>query len=149
MASPLHDNPKSPKGEKPKDAPEKKPAPKPDEKDAGEKKMADKAKAAPDADEPKKGGYLGGDSEPGEGSAKREVEDAASAGMSPKDKFMEGMKGIQKRHESERRDFHGNHREALRQMAGRHGKEIADHFDMSMPAESEAAPAATDGGGEE
>lgn len=42
------------------------------------------------------------------------------------DKFIEAMKGLHKQHETERRDYHGNHREALRQMASRHEKAFRD-----------------------
>lgn len=121
MASPLHDNPRSRSEEK------KKPEEKPDEKSATEKKAAEKAK--PEEKKP-------------EGEEKPEGDEEASAG----DKFAEGMSKIEKRHEGERRDAHGNHREMLRQMASRHAKEIADHFDMSLKpgeaAEGEGAPAA-------
>lgn len=133
MASPLHDNPRSSKEGKKE---EKKPEEKPDEKAAAEKKATDKAKD--------------GDGEKPMAEGEKPEGEAAS---SPKDMFMDGMKSIQKRHESERRDTHGNHREALRQMAGRHGKEIADHFDLhfgegggtaaaAKPDTGEAAPAA-------
>lgn len=69
------------------------------------------------------------------------------------DKMSAGLKEIHKRHESERRDFHGNHREALRQMATRHEKdlrEFMDGFDAGeaegddMEAEAEMADAAVD-----
>jgi len=116
MANPLHDNARS-KTEKKAD--DKKPEEKPDEKAAIEKKAAEKPK------EPE-----GEDADGAEG----------EAAASPKDAFMDGMKNMKKRHEGELRDAHGNHREMLRQMAARHGKEIADHFDMHMP--NEAAPAA-------
>lgn len=123
--SPLHDNPRSSK-----DA-EKKPEETPAEKKAGE--VA--AEAAGGEEKPK-------------------VEEKPSAAeekaASPKDLFLDGMKAIRKRHESEMRDHHGNHRESMRQMASRHTKEIADHFDMHGAAEdkpsAEGAPA--EGGGE-
>jgi hypothetical protein len=107
MASPLHDNPRSKSDKKE----EKKPDEKPEEKAAVEKKAAEKPKEPDAAEKP---------------------EEAGEAEPSKKDMFMDGMKAIQKRHESERRDFHGNHREAMRQMANRHSKEIADHFDLSL-----------------
>lgn len=114
MASPLHDNPKSPKKSE-----DKKPEEKPDEKAAIEKKAAEKPKEA-------------------EGDGEKPAAEGEAA-ASPKDMFMDGMKNIKKRHESEMRDAHGNHREMLRQMAARHGKEIADHFDLNMPGETSAA----------
>lgn len=134
MASVLHDNPRS-KTEKKSDE-------KPDEKTATEKKAAEKAK--PEEKKPE-----------GEGK-KPEGEEGVEETMSPKDKFMEGMQNIQKRHEGERRDFHGNQKEAMRQMQARHGKEIADHFDLGMrdggaPGEGEVAAApvpAASGSGE-
>lgn len=122
MANPLHDNDRSKSMSKKDD---KKPEEKPDEKAAIEKKAAEKPK------EPE------GDGE------KPAAEGEAAA--SPKDMFMDGMKAIQKRHESERRDTHGNHREALRQMASRHGKEIADHFDLHF-GQGETPAAAPSGG---
>jgi hypothetical protein len=122
--SPLHDNPRSSKGEKPKEeaAPEKA-AEKPAEGDGGAAAPAAEAKAAP----------------------------AEEKAASPKDMFLDGMKAIRKRHESEMRDHHGNHRESMRQMASRHTKEIADHFDMHGAGEAKAdegAGAPAEGGGE-
>lgn len=60
-------------------------------------------------------------------------------------KLIEGLKALHKAHETERRDYHGNHREALRQMAGRHEKQIKDMMDQHMAGMGEAAPAADAG----
>lgn len=49
---------------------------------------------------------------------------------SPRDKFMEGLKAIRKRHEKERADYHNGHREHLRGMSARHDKEFSDHYDL-------------------
>lgn len=127
MASPLHDNPKSPKSSEKKDdkkPEEKKPESGGDEKAAIEKKASEKPKEA-DGEKP---------AAEGEGAA------------SPKDEFMDGMKNIQKRHESERRDFHGNAREQMRQMGSRHNKEIADHFDLKFGKGETPAAAGPDAG---
>lgn len=57
---------------------------------------------------------------------------------------------LHKRHEGERRDFHGNQRDALRKMVARHDKEIkalqvAQEAEMAgaaaVPGEGNAAPA--------
>lgn len=136
MANPLHDNARS-KADKPKDkADDKKPEAGGDEKAAIEKKATEKP--------------AGESNGPGEGIMKKPSEDkpvadAGDEGASKKDMFMDGMKAIQKRHESERRDMHGNHREALRQTASRHGKEIADHFDLHF-GQGETPAAAPAGG---
>lgn len=120
--NPLHDNARSSK-----DA-EKKPDPSPAEKKAGEE-AADAA---------------GGEEK--EPKAETKAETAEEKPASPKDLFMDGMKAIRKRHEGEMRDHHGNNREAMRQMASRHTKEIGDHFDLNFGAggTSEKEPA---GGG--
>ena len=55
---------------------------------------------------------------------------AGSPDAAMKDKFLEGLKMIQKRHETERMEHHGQMREAHRTMGRRHNKEIADHFDL-------------------
>lgn len=106
--SPLYDKEK-PKGEEKPD-PEKKP----------------EAEAAADGGEEAPAGEADGAAAPADG----EAEEAAS----PKDLFLEGLKGIHKRHEKERMDHHGAMREAHRTMGSRHNKEIADHFDLSFGA---------------
>lgn len=71
------------------------------------------------------------------------------------DKLIEGMKTLAKQHEAERRDAHGNQREALRQMQGRHEKQMRDMMDTHMaemggqPAGGEPAPGAAAAGGAE
>lgn len=52
--------------------------------------------------------------------------------MVAKDKFMDAMKGMAKTQESERRDTHNNHREAMRMMHARHQKQANDLIDEHM-----------------
>ena len=54
------------------------------------------------------------------------AEKAMDKAKSASGKFIDAMKALHKQHESERRDYHGNHREALRQMAARHEKSFRD-----------------------
>lgn len=54
------------------------------------------------------------------------------------DKFLKAIGEVRKRHESERRDFHGTHREQLRQMAARHDKELGALIETHSPAEGNA-----------
>lgn len=68
---------------------------------------------------------------------------AANDGLSQdtKQKFIEALRSLHKTHETERRDFHGNMREAMRQMSGRHEKAIKDLMDSHMSGgEAEAQP---------
>lgn len=55
------------------------------------------------------------------------------------EKAMDGLKAMMKAHESERRDMHGNHREAMRQMHARHEKQMRDHMEQAMSAASGGA----------
>lgn len=80
---------------------------------------------------------------------------ASAEGGSPMDKFVGEMDAINKRHEAERRDHHGNSRDALRQMSTRHAKDFKDLAQRQademakmaapkdMPAEGEAPGGAT------
>ena len=65
--------------------------------------------------------------------AEKKAETAESKGLSKvtsqAEKMMEGLKALNKTHETERRDHHGNHREALRQMAARHEKGIKEFME--------------------
>lgn len=61
--------------------------------------------------------------------------------LSGTDKLIEGLKALNKAHETERRDFHGNHREALRQMASRHEKGIKDLMTSHADGMGGEAPA--------
>lgn len=63
---------------------------------------------------------------------------------SASEKFLKAIGEVRKRHESERRDFHGNHREMLRSMAARHDKEIGMLIEQHSPREGNANEA--DGG---
>lgn len=117
--NPLHDNSRSSGDEKPKE--EKKPEAKKPESAAEEKPAAEAAAEKP------------------AGEAEAPAAEAGPAEAGPKDKFLDGMKAIRKRHETEHRDFHGNNREAMRQMSTRHGKEIADHFDLHFSEGGTAA----------
>lgn len=73
---------------------------------------------------------------------------AADKGMdkleSASEKFLKAIKEVRSRHESERKDFHGNMRESLRQMALRHDKEIGGLIEQHSPREGNANEA--DGG---
>jgi len=95
----LYDHPASKKNEAKESKPEEKPA---------EAKTEPKAEAAADESA---------------GTKEAETEMAESSGI---DKMLEGLKMLHKAHESERRDFHGNQREAMRQMATRHEKAIRE-----------------------
>ena len=96
----LYDHPASKKNEAAKESkPEQKPA---------EAKPEPKAEAAADESA---------------GSKEADLEMAESKGL---DKMLEGLKMLHRAHESERRDFHGNQREAMRQMATRHEKAIRE-----------------------
>lgn len=117
MASPLHDNPRS-KTEKKDD---KKP-----ERDASRSEAVTK-EPGPNDEEKKPDLKDQRDERP-----PKDGEAMAAEEGGPKDKFMDGMKAIQKRQESERRDFHGNMREQMRQIGSRHNKEIADHFALNF-----------------
>lgn len=120
--SPLHDNPRSrEKVTETKKVTER------------ESDSEDKGKEAEGTVEPEPApngdaeGGGGGTKETGEGAAEAP---AGSPDAAMKDKFLEGMKMIQKRHETERMEHHGQMREAHRAMGKRHNKEIADHFDL-------------------
>lgn len=66
-----------------------------------------------------------------EGSAEEErtesPAEAKAEGDAP-DAEMDQRKAMFKRHETERRDMHGSHRDMHRQMTDRHEKEIAELF---------------------
>lgn len=76
---------------------------------------------------------------------KAEPEGEGADSANGADKLIEGMKTLAKQHEAERRDAHGNQREALRQMAGRHQKQMQDLMEShigQMGGENDAsAPA--------
>lgn len=111
------------------------------------KKKADEKKPVEKAadDKPAKKEYLGGDKEPGEGSAKREgAAKAAEEGDGEGgDADMEANERADmfKRHMSEHTDHHNNARETLKQMHKRHEKEIA----AMNKAQSEKMMSAADG----
>ena len=113
--SPLYDAPKGePKhGAKPEKKPD--PEPKSEAKPAGDKDPTAEtspkdAKAAAPKDQT------------GEKSAEKDA-----GGEAPKKPPVhEALAGMHKRHETERRDHHGNVREQYRQMASRHEKELKD-----------------------
>lgn len=73
---------------------------------------------------------------------------------SPMEGFAGEMDALNKRHEAERRDHHGNTREAMRKMATRHAQDFKDLAQrqadtmakMSPPAEMPAAGEAPGGG---
>lgn len=112
--SPLYD---APKGEPKHGAkPEKKPDPEPkaeakpaSDKDATTEKTPTKADGTTKATEPNENAGKKPDDSKAGGEQTKPVDDRAA---------------MHKRHESERRDFHGNMREAMRQMTSRHEKEI-------------------------
>jgi len=58
--------------------------------------------------------------------------------MQGADKLIQGLKALHKTHETERKDYHNNHREALRQMSGRHEKQIKDLYSAHMGEKPEA-----------
>lgn len=62
-----------------------------------------------------------------------------AADAKPADKMLEAMKALHKQHEAERRDHHGNHREALRQMASRHEKSFRDLVDSFAGSDASGA----------
>lgn len=59
----------------------------------------------------------------------RGEDEGLKAAMDGLGTLMEGIKKLHKAHEAERRDAHGNHREALRQMSGRHEKQFKELVD--------------------
>lgn len=71
---------------------------------------------------------------------------SGEAAPNPMDAAMADFKAMNKRQETERRDAHGNHRELLRTMAGRHEKEIADMMDKIRVS---GTPAPAGAGGSE
>lgn len=141
MASPLHDNKRSPKKEETKElggAKEKKPDAKEPVNDKGETQGEERENdPAP------------GDEERGGGEPMDEDSDKADPGA----KFFDQLKNIHKRQDTERgslngnqeqqrRDLHGSHRSAHREMADRHAKELKDHMaDMPTPDPAGQAPA--------
>lgn len=123
------------------------------ERSGGEKKAEKKPEAHEDKKpEEKKPEEKEPEKKAGEGDA---VEDKGN-GI---EKMLEGLKQLHKAHETERSDANGNHREALRQMASRHAKQIRElaqsHMDGMGPGDGAGgeAPAggapAAEGGGEE
>ncbi len=85
-----------------------------------EEKEVDGAKAAPEQVAAGEAAAPAGSAMDGEG-AKNQMQE-----------MMDGMKKLRAAHEAEHRDLHGNHREAMRQMAARHGKALKDHLDFHM-----------------
>lgn len=75
------------------------------------------------------------DDKPAEGGDDKTTE------TSPAAKQAEARMAMHKRHEGERKDFHGNMREQMRQMATRHNKEIVD-MNAAHEGELAATPAA-------
>ncbi len=117
--SPLYD---APKGEAKHGArPEKKPDPEPK---AEAKPASDKDATAEKA--PKKADGNAKATEPKEEAGTKPAEKAAGGEEAAKPPMHEALNGIHKRHETERRDHHGNVREQYRQMASRHEKELKD-----------------------
>lgn len=91
-----------------------------DRMDEGEGEAAAEAVKKKDSADESKGEKKTEDSGEAKGEAAMEKAKKSS------DKFLEAMKALNKQHETERRDYHGNHREALRQMATRHEKAFRD-----------------------
>lgn len=112
-------------------------AKKPDE--GEEKKASDTAKMA-NAD-PKDSGAGKTESMPGKDAAPMTAPEGDAG--NPGDTFMSALQGLNKQQEAERRDTHGNHREALRMMAQRHDKQIkdliGDHFSENEPGDGAGA----------
>ena len=78
--------------------------------------------------------------------AKAEGDPAAPAGPNMGEMHSKARMDLNKRHEGERKDFHGNQRDALRKMVQRHDKEIkalqAEHETAMAGAAAPAAPEA-------
>lgn len=71
---------------------------------------------------------------------------AEDAAPDPLEALMGDFKAMHKRHETERRDAHGNQRELLRTMTGRHEKEIGDMMERIRVS---GTPAPAGAGGSE
>lgn len=137
MASPLHDNPKSKKEEA-------EPT-----KEVGGAKESKPAAKKPEEKEPvnDKGQTQGEEREAEPGG------DDDNDKVDPGAKFFDQLKNIHKRQDTERgslngnqeqqrRDLHGSHRSAHREMADRHAKELKDHMaEMPTPDAAGQPPA--------
>jgi hypothetical protein len=149
-ADALHDNPRSPRRGKEKVTEREKIT----EREAGDGEKA--AEPAPEGDA-KEGGYLGGDKEPGEGSAKREVEaakekpagDGAGEQGDVGEPDMKMRREMFKRHEAELNDHHALQLKALKDMQKRHTKELGTIFKMQPGSGAEAPKKTALHGGEE
>lgn len=97
--------------------------------------MYDKGKDKPKAEEKKPEAAA----KPDGGGGAKPAADAAPAGPSMGEKHSTARTELHKRHEAERKDFHGNQREALRKMVQRHDKEIKA---LQVAHEAEIAGAA-------
>lgn len=73
--------------------------------------------------------------------------DAMPSGPSMGDKHSEARSGMMKRHEGERKDAHGNHRDNLRKMTLRHEKEIKELMAAHEAEMAGAAAAPAEGNG--
>ena len=113
--SPLYDNERSQSDED-----------KSDER-AGEDRMEDRKKK--DSADERAGEKKAEDRKETDSADERAGEEKMETAKKASDKFLDAMKALHKQHEMERRDHHGNHREALRQMAARHEKSFRDLVD--------------------
>lgn len=106
-----------------------------DERKGEDKEVARKAKDASDERKGEQAMEARKATDKADESAGMKEHEAAEAGEDKGiDKMMEGFKTLTKAHESERRDMHGNHREAMRQMHARHEKQLRDFMEMNAPA---------------
>lgn len=92
-------------------------------------KLYDKKEAKPepkkDAPKAKGGGNAEGDDESAEEASEKGEDDGIN-------KMFEGLGTMLKAHDSERRDHHGNHLAATKQMHQRHEKAIRDYMGQGM-----------------
>lgn len=127
--SPLYDAPKDgAKHGARAEKPEKKPDPEPK---AEAKPASDKDPTAEKA--PKNDNGTAKAEKPKEEAGTKPADKAAGGEEEPKKPAAhEALNGIHKRHETERRDHHGNVREQYRTMASRHEKELKDFHAAHM-----------------